>query len=971
MQAEEAGHAALRIEAYRVVSLGGPVPHKIESITTYRTLVFVGTSDSRVLAYRIGTCNGSAAPLTLLQEIADSRRHAVRQLTVIGGRRLLVLVGDVIVVYHIHDDVDSSGSVFQLRDVTTITGLKDIVAFHVKQHRCVVSMAVLQRKRVTFYEASHTNLDFLLSATTALPDGVKTLSWMGRSIVLGGRKEYLLCNPSTASTAALYPTPRSGAAPLVLPMAPVPEVLVASDGAGLRALLYDGSEVPGDSRVLWATPPVEMRYEHPYLVSYHPSAPHQALQVRLPLLTTLEDVTAYPRSCLYQTIDLPKVVKVSQCHWIDYDCAMPSKTAPPDVLSHSPIVVADADHHLYLLARTSVTDQAEALAAAKLFAAADLLCRLCPHEVAPMTVRRIVVSGALHKFIRHQDYVGCFHDLSSVESDPRVAIQLFPGFLRPDEATPTCPALPLVAPATVEAAALPALAEYLQSQHAALVLLNGGAPTEPVPSQFKAVDRALVLSFCAMEREEALLELLRGENACDAADVAVILRERRQWVALTLLLEVHGQYEEAASQLRDLASTREAGTEVLQTQSGALKELFQRHPFSAAMLDAYVPQCTIREWLKSRSSAQLLSAADSTAMCTVATAMMTALSFFRRRPLAQFHSLFEQHSPWVLGMVPAEHAVRIFFSEANAPHYTAALQVLQTYTENPSTTPRLMLVVEYLFQLFADARVHVMEPAVYERYWRGLGELLFASPVKTVTDVEERQRLRDRLREFLLTSPHVNLDSAEAYFDAADIRSACLPERAAVHRRKGSHRAAIAMFLHESQRLDDATAYARSVYADGSSDAYTALLEALLRPAVGSPQVTEALEVMNTCDGVDAAAVLPMLPDEMPFAQASSFLLHTLRSNTTAYHAAAVYSAILKARTLQSQESCVRLSSRAVVLEEGMVCPVCQRRLRPDTVLAVYPNNVVVHHGCTCDEHVCPATLRDYRHDAYAALEDL
>ncbi|CBZ32498.1 hypothetical protein, conserved [Leishmania donovani] len=971
MQAEEAGHASLRIEAYRVVSLGGPIPHKIESITTYRTLVFVGTSDSKLLAYRVGACDGSAASLTLLQEITDSRRHAVRQLTVIGGRRLLVLVGDVITVYHIHDDAASSGRGFQLRDVTTITGLKDTVAFHVKQHRGVVSMAVLQRKRVTFFEASHTNLDFLLSATVVLPDGVKTLSWMGRSIVLGGRKEYLLCNPSTASTAALYPTPRSGAAPLVLPMTPVPEVLVASDGAGLRALLYDGSEVPGDSRVLWATPPAEMRYEHPYVVSYHPSAPHQALQVRLPLLTTLEDATTYPRSCLYQTIDLPKVVKVAQCHWIDYDSAMPSKTAPPDVLSHSPIVVADADHRLYFLARNSVTGQAEALAAAKLFAAADLLCRLCPHEVAPMTLRQIVISGALHKFIRHQDYVGCFHDLSSVESDPRVAIQLFPGFLRPDEATPSCPALPLAAPAAVVAAALPALVEYLQSQRAALVLLSGCEPAESVQSQLKAVDRALVMSFCATEREEALLELLRGENACDAADVAAILRERRQWVALTLLLEAHGQYEEAASQLRDLASTRDAETEALQAQSGALKELFQRHPFSAARLDAYAPQCTIREWLTSRSSAHLLSAADSTAMCTVATAMMTALSFFRRRPLAQFYSLFEKHSSWVLGTVPADIAVRIFFSEANAPHYTAALQVLQTYTENPSTTPRLMLVVEYLFQLFADARAHVTEPAVYERYWRGLGELLFASPVKTVTSVEERQRLRDRLREFLLNSPHVNLEFAEAYFDAADIRSACLPERAAVHRRKGSHRAAIRMFLNESERLDDATAYARSVYADGSSDAYTALLEALLRPAAGTPRVTEALEVMNTCDGVDAAAVLPMLPDEMPFAQVSSFLLHALRANTTAYRASAVYSAILKARTLQGQESRVHLSSRAVVLEEGMVCPVCQRRLRPDTVLAVYPDNVVLHHGCACDEHVCSATLRDYRHDAYAALEDL
>ncbi|KAG5510280.1 hypothetical protein GH5_08389 [Leishmania sp. Ghana 2012 LV757] len=971
MQAEEASHSALRVEAYRAVSLGGPIPHRIESITTHGTLVVVGTSDGKVVVYRVGACEGSAASLTLLQEITDCRRHAVRQLTVVGARRLLVLVGDVIAVYHIHDDAASSASGFQLRDVTAITGLKDVVAFHVKQQKGVICMAVLQRKRVTLYEALHTSLDFLLKATVALPDGIKTVSWMGRSIILGGRKDYFLYNTSTASTSVLYPTPRSGATPLALPLSPVPEILVASDGAGLRALLYDGSEVPGDSRVLWTTPPAEMRYEHPYVVSHHPSAPHHTLQVRLPLLATLDNGTAYPRSCLCQTLVIPKVIKMAQCHWIDYDCAMPSQATPPDALTHFPIVVADADHRLYLLARTSVAVQAEALATAKLFDAADLLCRLCPHEVASPTMRRMVTAGALDKFTRQQDYVGCFRDLSSVDSDPRLSIRLFPGFLRLNQTAQSCPALPVEEPAAVAVAALPALVDYLQSQRPSLMLLNGSAPSEPVQAQLEAVDRALVMSFCAMEKEEALLGLLRGENACDVADVATVLREHRQWVALTVLLEAHSRYDEALSQLQRLARVSEGAAELPQPHCGVLQELFQRHPFSAAKGDAYAPQSTIREWLASCSSAHLLSAADMETACTLATATMTALNFIRRRSLAHCHQLFEQHSCWILGTVPADSGVRIFFSEENVRNYGAALQVLQAYPEGPRTTPRLLLVVEYLFQLLTDARVRVMESAVYERYWRGLGELLFASPAEAVREAGERQRLRDRLREFLLTSPHVSLESAEAYFNAPDVRTECVQERAAVHRRKGSHRAAIAMFLNESECLADATAYATSVYADGSSDAFTALLEALLRPASGAPRVTEALEIMNTCDGIDAAAVLPMLPDDMSFSRVSGFLLHALRASTTMYRASAVHSGILKAKSLQCEENCVRLSSRAVVLEEGMVCPVCQRRLRPDTVLAVYPNNVMLHQGCAIDEHVCAATLRDYRHDAYAALEDL
>ncbi|KAG5484533.1 hypothetical protein LSCM1_07909 [Leishmania martiniquensis] len=971
MRAEEASHSALPVEAYRVVSLGGPIPYKVESITTYGTLVMVGTSDSKVVAYRVEACEGSTTSLTLLQEITDCRRHAVRQLTVVAARRLLVLVGDVIAVYHIHDDAASSASGFQLRDVTAITGLKDIVAFHVKQQKGLISMAVLQRKRVALYEASHTHLDFLLKVTVPLPDGIKTISWMGRSILLGGRKEYFLYNTSTASTSVLYPTPRSGATPLVLPMTPVPEILVASDGGGLRALLYDGSEVPGDSRVLWATPPVEMRYEYPYVVSYHPSAPHHTLQVRLPLLATLEGATAHPQSCLCQTVDLPKVTKIAQCHWVDYDCAMPSKAEPPDVFTHFPIVVADADQHLYLLARTSVAAQVEALAAAKLFAAADLLCRLCPHEVPSPTLRRIVTAGALEKFIHQKDHVGCFRDLGSVDSDPRIAIQLFPGFARLSNTAPSFPTLPVEAPAAVTVAALPALVDYLQAQRSSLMVLSGSAPSQLVQSQLEAVDRALIMSFCVMEKEEALLALLCGENACDVADVEAILREHRQWVALTVLLEAHGQYEEALSQLRHLANLREGALELPPSSLGVLRELFQRHPLSAARGDDFLAQNTVREWVTSCSSAHSLSAADTHTTCTIATAAMTALNFLRRRSLAQCPRLFEQHSCWVLGAVPADSAVCIFFSDQNVHNYGAALQILKAYPEGPRTTPRLLLVVEYIFQLLADARVRVTEPAVYENYWRGLGELLFTSPAAAVTEAGERQRLRSRLREFLLTSPHVNLESAEAYFAAPEIRLECVQERAAVHRRKGSHRAAIAMFLSESQCLADATSYASSVYADGSSDAFTALLEALLRPAAGAPRVSEALEIMNTCDGIDAVAVLPMLPDDMPFSRVSGFLLHALRATTAMYRTSAVYSGILKAKRLQGEESCVRLSSRAVILEEGMVCPVCQRRLRPDMVLAVYPNNVILHQSCALDKHVCAATLRDYRCDAYAALEDL
>lgn len=967
------GATSLHMEAYRVVPLGGPLPHRIESITTLRSLVLVGTHDSRIIAYRASTTRGTAATLTLLQEVVDPRRHAVRLLTVVGGRRLLALVGDAVAVYHVHDE---PGAAFQLREVTALVGLKDTVDFHVKQHKGVVTVAVLQRKRVTLYEASHANLDFLLKEAIALPDGVRTLCWVGRSLMLGGRKDYLLYHPSSASTAALYATPRTGTPPVVLPMAPVPEVLVAVDGAGLRALLSDGSAVPGASRVQWATTPAEMCYEHPYVVSHHPAAPHEALQVRLPLLTTLDaDAAAYLRTCLCQSIDLARVARLSQSRWTDYDSAMPARAAPAEALAQHPIVVADAEHRLYLLARSPVAAQAEALAAHHLFAAADLLCRLCPHEVPVPTLRRLVTAGAVHKFTVLQDYAGCFHDLAGVESDPRVALQLFPGYLRPSEGPGEDPALPTAAPSTVTAAALPALADYLQAQRATLLVLRhggGGADSagvaEPALLRLRAVDRGLVLALCAMGQEDALLALVRGDNACEVDDAAAVLREHEHWVALTVLLEAHGRYEEAAAQLGRLATA--APSSAAASIAAALGRLVAEHAQVAPSDEAYVPQLALAAWLAESPAGAALSPAAAASVAAV----VTGLRFFRRRPLATCARLFEAHAAWLLGLAPPECAVRAFFAADNVAEYAAALQVLESYAPPSGATPRLLLLVEYLSRLLADPSVHVTEEAVHEQYWRGLGELLFttnSAAAAVAPGTADHRRYRDRLDEVLLTSPHIDLTAADTYFNAAEVRGRCMPERAAVYRRQGNHRAAAVMFVHEAGSLADAQAYAGSVQHEGSSAAFTALLELLLRPAEGPPRLHDALEVMQRSDGIDAAAVLPMLPDDVPFAQVSGFVLNSLRTATSASRAAAVHCGILAARERRGSEGAVRLASRSVVVEDRMVCAVCQRRLRPDTVLAVFPNNVVVHQGCAADEHVCPATRRDFRHDAYAALEDL
>lgn len=1019
----------LGVEVYRAVPVNESLRHKIECMTTRDDLIFVGTNDSKIIAYRTqadcktttssnttnstkseGSSSSPSSPsavslytLTLLQEVAEPRRHAVRALTVVGDRHLLALVGDTIVLYNFSNEAPRP---FQLREITAIAGLKDVFSFHVKQQKGVLALAVLQRRCLTIYEATFDHLEFLLKETVALPDGVRVFGWMGRRLMLCGRNEYFLYDTALPSSKALYyPTPRSGAALSVLSMAPVPEVLVAGGNYGVRALLSDGSEVPGDSRVSWASPPVSLSYEYPFVVSQHATGLH-TLQVRLPLLTTLEESaktgsssSSSSKNSLLQYIDIPTLAKMSQCWWTDYDCPMPTKTTEANALARHPIVVADASNRLFVLTRTPIAAQAETLATRKLFAAADLLCQLCPHEVQADTLRRIVVADATHRFLTLHDYAGCFHDLNKIDADARLAIQLFPGFMRTEDvasfsSSSSCPVLSTTPPASVMTTALPSLTDYLQSRRLAF-LLRGAAflETEAARAQLACVDRALVMSYCLLREEAPLLSLLQGENWCAVEDTAAVLTEHAEWVALVVLLEAHDRCEAAAEQLCHLVGAlhlkreeeKEPWKALPEDVQQALHRFFAEHSRLPSGDDAYLPKSTVQTWWAGATAKSQVAPSDAVRITETLIGAATALTFFRRRVLPAEQQLFAKHLSWVLGCVPPENGLRIFFSAQNVQQYATALRLLEGYKEMSGGTSKQLLLVSYLHLLFNDNRVHLTEESLYEQYWKGLGDLLFTDVVSSGTASDTatgaalpdaaRQRYRSRLDEFLLTSPNVNLDAAEQYFNAPAIKAACVPERALIYRRQGAHRSAVEMFVNEAADLESAKAYANSVRSEDDGDAFTALLELLLQPspntANAGPRVEEALSILNTCDGVNAALVLPMLPDDLPFAQLSGFLLHAFRDATTAYHMSAIDSSILAAKLMAAEETRAQELSRSAVLEDAMVCPVCQRRLRPDTVLAVYPSGLLVHQGCVRDEHVCPATHRDYRYDAYSLLEDL
>lgn len=957
-----AAAAPLMMAPFQLIKTNERLSSKVEAIATDGRWAIVGTSDSRIIVYEAEAAATTAPHLRQLSQTIDSRRQPIRALTVLREqRRLLSLVGDVVVIRRLPDERFISE---ELRELTCITGLKDVISISIKQHKRLLTMAVLQRKRLTLYEAPVQQAEFVMKETITLPDGFKSFVWMGRNFMVGGRKEYYFYQLSTASSAALYPSPKSSAAPLLLSMAPVPEVMVSSDAGGMRTLYSDGSLVPGNHLIEWTAAPQDAIYWHPYVLSLHES---HRLEVRMPLLTTLE--TGYPPTCLCQRLETVQLSLLSHSSFTNFDTPMASLHSPADYYTQDLRIALDAEQYLYVVHRAPTAQQVETLAEAGQYEAARLLCQLCPNEVPGELQHRILVACAFALFTQRADYAGCMNALREAGADVRLAIHLFPGFLLADQVEAVASQLPVQQPKEVIVAAIPAFLDYAipirRSLSGTSGVLDGKTTT-----LLKSIDTALVKAYCYVEaKEEALLTLL--SHPCWADRIASIasMKEHHQWVALIAFYDALDDFDEAADTLRSLLGASDSAyadphAPLSPAKAAPLCTWLAAGPFTTIEAENYLPQKEIRATVPSE-----VSPTDATAVV----AAVTSAVFFRRRSVVQDAALFQRCLRWLLGSLPPGIAVSPFFSTANLRQYRVVLQWMLAYDDRGAATPRSEVLLQFFSQLLHDRRVAVTDGTIHQLYWRCLAEAALpcgSNGDDGAKDMLRRSR-RDELGQVLFQSPYIDLPSAEEYFEGDQLRSIAIPERAALYRRQGKHREAIEMYLYEAKSLPGARAYATRVASSDSSDAFTPLLQCLLRPPVGPPRVEEALDIMSSCDSVDAAAVLPLLSDDIPLTAIRSFLMRVFREETTTFHLQLFYSSILRSNEAAVQVAAVEAASRCATVDGVEVCPVCQRRIHPGTALSIYPNQVVVHQTCVVDEHLCPITNHDFRLGTSAAMGDV
>ena len=143
---------------------------------------------------------------------------------------------------------------------------------------------------------------------------------------------------------------------------------------------------------------------------------------------------------------------------------------------------------------------------------------------------------------------------------------------------------------------------------------------------------------------------------------------------------------------------------------------------------------------------------------------------------------------------------------------------------------------------------------------------------------------------------------------------------------------------------------------DGTPSIYHTLLALYLTPPPPyKANLEPALSLLSRHGSrLPAASTLSLIPDDLPVADLTSYFTGRIRAANSAVAQSRVVEALRRTQLVNSQALLLLGDgvpggqggrNRRVVVSEERVCGVCHKRLG-NSVIAVRPDNSVVHYGC-------------------------
>lgn len=307
------------------------------------------------------------------------------------------------------------------------------------------------------------------------------------------------------------------------------------------------------------------------------------------------------------------------------------------------------------------------------------------------------------------------------------------------------------------------------------------------------------------------------------------------------------------------------------------------------------------------------------------------------------------------------------------------MEIFLADSENAETLPRER-VVRYLGAIDANLEIRYLQHIIMELedgtpdFHNRLVELL----VQTLKEGERDEAWNEKLNSlvaFLRGSQQYSLSRALSIIPRDD--PAFYEARAIVFSNMGSHKQALEIYVFNMQDYTKAEEYCNRIHAlpssrresfaassadeddndpDSKPSIYHMLLSLYLTPPPpNKPNLAPALSLLSRHGSrLPAESTLSLIPDDLPVAELESYFRGRIRAANSVISESRIVEGLRKTQLVNTQAllllgdgipggQCGR--SRRVVIGEERVCGVCHKRLG-NSVVAVLPDNSVVHYGC-------------------------
>ncbi|KAJ5216602.1 uncharacterized protein N7498_003009 [Penicillium cinerascens] len=928
---------------------------KIDSVLAYGDRLLAGLNNGSLRIYRV-TDDGTTE---LLRELEKFSRYKIEQLALVKEARVLVSLSGSYVSLHDSQTYELHEQLAQTKGASAFAITSNVVNDPDTNVPAIVSRLVVAIKRKIVMWVWR---DMELEPNTtelSLVSAVKTMTWVSATkIVVGLSSSFVMADIENGQISEL-PGPGNmeesgrftgvGAASMSYigmgGMVPRPLATRLSEGQILLAkdinthfIDVDGQAL-GRRQIPWSHAPVEIGYSYPFLLALHDTA-KGVLEVRNP--ETLS---------LLQSIPLPSasILHIPQ---------------PNISLAHAGkgFLVA-SDRTIWRMEALSYDTQIDTLvekgyldeAISMLGMLEDALLRDKPGRLRSTQLEKAQSLFALRKY---RDSLDLF---TEVAAPPEVVIRLYPRLIAGD---------------------LSAVPEQNGSDH-----VNGSQPD----GSFEGAKDGLQRSLYAPSVRSLLRRTEEGSDASstrdEEKDLKSSVRELQGYLAdvrrrfqrylgpdgnLKIPAPTDATDEVSASVLKLLDfPTPDTFLEAIRAKARLVDTtLFRAHMFATPSLAGSLfrianfcdPDVVMERLEETGRYNDLIDFLYGKKL------HRQALELLRRFGQDESGLLSgpTRTAAYLQNLPPSQIDLILEFGEwPLRENHELGMEIFLAETENAETLPRSR-VIAFLEGIDAKLAILYLEHVIRE--WNEMSPdlhqrllMLYLDRINAdKSDQECKDKFLAMLKESEQYSPAKTLDRLDR--EDPDFYEA----RAIVFSKMGQHRQVLEIYVFKLHDHDKAEEYCNQVHLterqsdeyedENEKSIYLTLLSLYLDPPHGyPPQHGPALIVLAKHGSrLPADAALSLIPAELPAQELEFYFKGRMRAANSIFNEARIVANLRKSRDMQTQAQLVLgegvrgggTRARHVTVTEERICGVCHKRLG-GSVINVFPDNTVVHLGCT------------------------